>query len=223
MIFNGNKILIFDIDGTLTDTGPSHITFCNHINNEKSYGLKIIDPSNRTEVKKILGTPMRTILTKYGFPEKDLDYIDQLYAKKFGRDNRYRSDLFPGIDTMLYNFHKDKYTMCTLTSNTIDNVKKDLGKEIFDLFTYNIDREMMKEFHSSSKEDALYALIRCCFDFIPSHAFIMIGDTIKDYEAAKSIGTHFIGVSYGWEINPDDSRFPVANNTRELEEMIRNT
>ncbi|MEM4260613.1 MAG: hypothetical protein QXG00_05235 [Candidatus Woesearchaeota archaeon] len=47
-----------------------------------------------------------------------------------------------------------------------------------------------------------------------------MSDTEKDYLVAKDADCHFIGVSYGWQINSNDVRFPVANFVDELRSIL---
>ena len=53
-----------------------------------------------------------------------------------------------------------------------------------------------------------------------NNTFYMIGDTMRDYEAAKEADFHFIGVSYGYGSFPDNFEHPVADSVMEISEYI---
>jgi len=213
-------VYVFDVDGTLTDTGPAHICFCNDLNIEKNFGLPIIDINNPEAVRNILGTPMNQLLRNYGFPEINLEKLDEIYGERFSFNEKYKSNPFPGTKEMLERIQKEGRLMVLLTSNTSQNVKRDLGNELWNIFDRHIDKEELTKHHQNDKGQALNFLNYAECDQIPTRGFVCVGDTEKDYLAAKISGCRFIGVSYGWEITKDDKRFPVVNNPKELEEYL---
>jgi phosphoglycolate phosphatase-like HAD superfamily hydrolase len=95
------------------------------------------------------------------------------------------------------------------SSNRLVNIKKSLG-ELFLLFdcisAYDTD---------TSKSAGLKRILACT-----SPPQVLVGDTEKDYQAARDAGTNFIGASYGWQISSDDKRFSVAHSVQELESLL---
>ena len=55
---------------------------------------------------------------------------------------------------------------------------------------------------------------------VENNIFYMIGDTMRDYEAAKEADFHFIGVSYGYGSFPNTLDCPIANSVMEIAEYI---
>ena len=224
------EIFIFDVDGTLTDTGKAHAIFCNDLNTAGNYGLPIVDPADPAAVKAILGTPMSTILRKYGFPEEETEYLDTIYSIRFKQNIRYASRPFEGVPELLAKLRELEMTIVLLTSNTENNVKRDMGEKNFRLADRCIDRDFLDNHFPKQPQDTKYSqkgaainhLIRREFDAtIPNGCFTVIGDTTKDFEAAEHAQCRFIGVSYGWEIEPNDPRFPVANTVKELSNLLK--
>ena len=224
-----NKCYIFDVDGTLTDTGRAHAIFCNDMNQEGKYGLRPVNPDDPTVVSQILGTPMSQLLRNYGFPEEDIEHLDGIYSVRFKQDPKYASQPFQGIPELLKRIKELDRVLILLTSNTENNVKRDLGEDNFNLADMCIDRTWIDhhfpvpedEEGYSQKGKAMEDILTHKFSEICHNAFTAIGDTTKDYEGAALVGCRFIGVSYGWEINPNDKRFPVAHTVQELKHLLK--
>ena len=80
--------VIFDVDGTLTDTGKTHIRWCNDQNKSGKYGLDKIDETDPLAVRRVLGTPMATIIKNYGFPDGEIEGLVERYENWFGKNDR---------------------------------------------------------------------------------------------------------------------------------------
>jgi len=225
---------LFDVDGTLTDTAPSHISFCNDLNREFSYGLPIIDIEDKQEVRQILSTPMRNLLKKYGFPEHDLDKLVLLYKERFSKDQRYKSSTFLGIPEMLEKLKQKNITLGIVTSNTESNVKRDLG-DCFNFFNFCLDHEHIEKHAFGRKGTAIsHAIWNNNPDSLPRCAYYYIGDTMSDLSASWTAECRFIGVTYGWELSSREVEVPslryadkkikmkiqVANSVEELENIL---
>jgi phosphoglycolate phosphatase-like HAD superfamily hydrolase len=52
--------------------------------------------------------------------------------------------------------------------------------------------------------------------------FVYVGDAEADYQAACRAEVRFVGSGYGWQISPDDTRFPSAKSPLELQEILMN-
>lgn len=207
-------LVVFDVDGTLTDTGVTHVRWCNDINREMRFGLPEIDLNDKAAVKKLLGTPMATIIRNYGFPEIFVDALVQKYERTFGTSRKYTSSVFPGIEKVLRHIKDNGVPMGIVTSNVRKNVARDLGGSFFNFYLV-LDKADLESKQWSKKEALIYMQAR-----FNSSSPVYIGDTIKDREAAKHANFNFIGVSYGWEIEPTEE-FPVARDSEELLTLLK--
>jgi phosphoglycolate phosphatase len=215
------SIYVFDADGTLTDTAPAHVRFCNDLNREFNFQLPEVNPETPEAVRRVLGTPMSSLLRKYGFPEERIEELDNLYKARFSTDPRYASKPFQGIPEMLRKIKAPGKRFVLLTSNHLKNVKRDLVQENLKLFDMAIDKEDLDRFHEGRKANALNYCIHDVFALSPQD-FVFVGDTYSDFMAANEAGTKFTGVSYGWQIPQSETRFPVAANAKELEAILLN-
>lgn len=213
-------VYLFDVDGTLTDTGPAHARFCNDLNNEFGFGLPLVDETDSVAVKRVLGTPMRTLLSKYGFPEERLSELDSIYARRFSEDAKYASKPFQGIPEMLRTLSETDRALVLLTSNIYKNVKRDLGEGLINLFDIKMDREFMQKRARGDKSLAILQMMAGDLNGTPVHDVVCVGDVEKDFIAARNAGCRFVGVTYGWQIQADEKRFRVANSVGELQEIL---
>ena len=55
---------------------------------------------------------------------------------------------------------------------------------------------------------------------VENNTFYMVGDTMRDYEAAMEAEFQFIGVSYGYGSFPADFKWPIAKSVAEIAEYI---
>ena len=91
------KQILFDLDGTLTDSGEG-IMHCTELT-LAHYGLPI--PS-RAEMRSIVGPPLKDSFLRYGIAEAELDNAVEFYRKSgFGTTRFIRH--FPDGDAVRYN------------------------------------------------------------------------------------------------------------------------
>jgi phosphoglycolate phosphatase-like HAD superfamily hydrolase len=208
---------VFDADGTLTDTAPAHIRFCNDLNEEFKFGLPKVNEEDIGSVRRVLANPMKNLLARYGFPEKDLDKLDAIYAERFSTNPRYASKPFPGVSEMLSALWHSR-RLVLLTSNTGANVNRDLGSELMQYFEKVIDRDDITHSFGGSKQEAIRRLI--AYQAFRPGEMVCVGDMEKDFVAADANRCRFVGVSYGWGFTPDEKRFRVANSVGELQKIL---
>ncbi|MAG39806.1 hypothetical protein CMI41_02460 [Candidatus Pacearchaeota archaeon] len=208
--------VIFDVDGTLTDTGKTHVRWCNDQNEKGGYGLPRIDVDDPVAVRGVLGNPMATIIRNYGFPEGEVKNLVTAYELRFGEDARYKAELFPDAFTLLTKLNERSSTnhlpMGLVSSNVEPNIRRDLG--CLELFTDWVDKQRMDN-EGLTKADAIRSIVELHVSRRP----VYIGDTMKDFQASVGAGAAFIGVNYGWEINDahgEQHMFPVVGSIGEL-------
>lgn len=206
-------LVFFDCDGTLTDTGPTHIRWCNDINNTRKYGLPNIDPNSTRETRKILGTPMEIILRNYGFPEKDIEGLTQLYQQTFSQDPAYTSYIFTHVSDLLHRLRTRKVNTGVITSNVLANIRRDLATWA-DSFALIIDKTQLDKNKWTKADGLIWAK-----EHFGSNNPVYVGDTSKDRDAAKKANWPFIWAAYGWE-EPSQNQQDVARNIPQLAQLL---
>lgn len=191
----------FDVDGVLADSLRPHMQFCK----DEAKKFKIQLPNKSP--KEIVDNPMEKLLLKAGFPQELMPELIKDYKALFPQ---YKVLLFYGVPGMIVHLKEEGKQLGIATSNRRSNVENVMGPyfKLIDHFSsFDTDK---------SKSEGLIRTIEESGAQNP----VFVGDTEKDYNAALEARVPFIGVSYGWEIDKEESRFPVAHSINQLTDML---
>jgi len=195
------KYILFDLDGTLTDSGPG-------ICKAAQIGLAAvgIKEDNMRSLRDFVGPPLAySFKTFYGLEKADVDTAIEEFRKYYNETGIYENIPYPGIVTALEAFKKKKILMGIASSKPEDLVYRVLEhfdmKKYFDVIRGSVplsDPETTKEQVMTWALEELYALQKGTkkYDIKPYTA--MVGDRNYDIDAAKSVGVRSIGVTYGY-------------------------
>ena len=181
--------VIFDLDGTLWETIDSTYTSINEVANK--YGVNSVD---REVVCKNYGNN-KVETAKLFFPSlpeeeafKILDESDEANVKNLTNNGGY---IYPGLEDTLFKL-QEKYDLY-IVSNTA--TKKYIESFLIStrLFKYFKDYVAASEIILSKGN----AIIKLMDDYYIEKA-IYVGDTLKDYNAAKIANIPFIQCLYGF-------------------------
>lgn len=210
-----NKSILFDLDGTLTDSGPG-ILNCAALALEY-FGLPV--PS-REELRVFVGPPLQDTFVKFGVPAERTNEAISVFRSRYLPIGIFENEPYPGIRALLETLQAEGYTLYVATSKLESAAVQVL--EHFDLARYfhricgaNADSSR------STKEDVIAYLIaqNGCTDNM-----IMVGDTKYDVIGAKEHGIPCIGVSWGYgKVTDmlDAGACAIANTMEELLEFLR--
>ena len=183
------KAILFDLDGTLTDSGPG-IMNCARLALEH-YGLPI--PSD-AEMRTFVGPPLHDSFIRFGVPAEEADNAIKIYRSRYIPIGKYENEPYPGIREVLEKLKELGHTLYVATSKP-ESMSVDI-LEHFDLAKYfdiicgaSFDRSR------SNKEDVITHLLNQCGDYDEK---IMVGDTAFDVIGAKAHGIPTIGVAWGY-------------------------
>ena len=186
------EVVIFDLDGTLTD---SKLGITKSIQYAlKKYGLDI---ENLDELIKFIGPPLMESFSKYYlFSEKKsreaLEYYREYYTKK----GMFENAVYHGIETLLKQLKIQGEILCVAT------VKPTKFTEIilkhFKLIKY-FDIVIGSEFDGSrsSKTELIKEVIEQS-KVNSLSKFIMVGDREQDIIGARENGISVAAVTYGY-------------------------
>ncbi len=188
---NYNTIL-FDLDGTLTDSSPGIINSI--IYAMKKFGVTIEDTA---PLRRFLGPPLQdSFMDVFGFDSekamKAVEYYREYYTVKGIEEN----SVYEGIEDVLVSLKKEGKRLIVATSKPqpfAEKIINDFGlNKYFDFVAgSNLDGTRSKK-----AQVIKYALKNCGIDDL-SRA-IMIGDRMHDVAGAKEAGIDCIGVEYGY-------------------------
>lgn len=211
-----NKTILFDLDGTLTDSGEGIINCA--ILALSHFGCPI--PS-REAMRVFVGPPLHDSFVKHGVPEDKAEEAVAIYRSRYIPIGKYENTPYPGIHQLLEALKADGHTLLVATSKP-EGMSVDI-LEHFDLAKY-FDRICGASLDTSrsSKEAVIEYLIQ---QNGRSDNMIMVGDTSFDVIGAKLHGIPCIGVSWGYgKVSEmvDAGAIAIANTMDELLAMLRN-
>lgn len=208
------KAILFDLDGTLTDSGEGIIN-CAWMTLEK-FGLPL--PS-RTEMRVFVGPPLTETFARFGVPENRLDEAIALYRSRYIPIGAYENTPYPGIRELLEHLQQDGYRLYVATSKPEAMSVRIL--EYFDLAKYftricgaATDRSR------NTKEAVLAYLLQ---ETGETDSTVMVGDTVYDVIGARALGIPCIGVSWGYGKPEDLTRegaYAIAEDAQQLLNLL---
>ncbi len=186
------KYVLFDLDGTLTDSREGIINSIEYM--LRHYQMEVKD---RSELQPWLGPPLKESLMKYcAFPEgKALEGV-AVYREYFDRQGIFENKVYPGIEDMLGRLKEQGHELLVATSKPETAAVRVL--EHFGLagyFTYiggaTLDDSRVR------KGDVIRYVLEACGVKEKAQA-VMVGDREQDVKGAKENGLEVVGVLYGY-------------------------
>ena len=183
------KSILFDLDGTLTDSGEgimkSAVYALSH------YG---IEAPSEAELRTVVGPPLTESFARLGVPQEKLAEAIEIYRSRYIPIGRFENHPYPGIRELLEQLRLDGHKLYVATSKpewmSIEILEHfDLAKH-FDLIC-----GASTDFARNTKEAVIAHLLSQCD--AQSNA-VMVGDTAYDVIGAKAHNIPCIGVSWGY-------------------------
>lgn len=183
------KTILFDLDGTLTDSGEGIINCA--ILALEHFGCPI--PS-REALRVFVGPPLVDSFIQHGVPAEKAEEAVEIYRSRYIPIGKYENTPYPGIRELLETLKAEGHTLYVATSKP-EGMSMDILKH-FDLAKY-FDRICGASLDTSrsSKEAVIAYLIE---QNGRSDNMVMVGDTKFDVIGARHHGIPCIGVSWGY-------------------------
>lgn len=183
------KSILFDLDGTLTDSGEGIINCA--IYALEHLGLPI--PS-REELRVIVGPPLHESFIRFGVPAEEAENAVAKYRERYIPIGKYENTPYPGIRELLQRLQSEDHRLYVATSKP-EGMSVDILKH-FDLDKYftRICGASMDTSRSTKEAVIAYLLNECG----AQENAVMVGDTAFDVIGAKAHGISTIGVSWGY-------------------------
>lgn len=184
--------ILFDLDGTLTDSGPG-------ITNSVAYALKKWDITENdiNILKKFVGPPLDASFTKYyGFSKEKCVQAIQYYREYYLAKGIYENRVYDGIEGLLKWIRDTGRRAIVATSKPEPSAIHVL--EYFHIDSYfDIIAGATMDGSRVEKSDVIrYALDRAGIRDVSG--VVMVGDRENDIQGAKVNGLDSIGVLYGY-------------------------
>ena len=183
------KTILFDLDGTLTDSGEGIINCAilalNH------YGIPTPD---REALRVFVGPPLHESFVKFGVPESEAENAVEVYRSRYIPIGAYENTPYPGICDLLAKLKAEGHTLCVATSKP-EEMAKDILKYFHMDHYFHIICGATMDTSRCHKEQVIEYLLR---QTGRQENTIMVGDTKFDVLGAKYHGIPTVGVSWGY-------------------------
>lgn len=208
------KTILFDLDGTLTDSGEGIINSV--IPALIHFGIDV--PDRRT-LGEFVGPPLHDTFVKYGMAEENTDEAIAIFRSRYNTIGKFENALYPGVVQLLETLKAHGHTLLIATSKP-----ENLAKEVMAHFKIDVyfDRICGATLDRSrvNKDDVIAYLLK---ENGTAENMIMVGDTAFDVNGAKVFGIPTIGVSWGYGKVADmvnAGAVAIANTAEELLSLL---
>ena len=192
MILNKYKLIIFDLDGTLTDSGPGII-------NSVQYALEkmgIIE-EDRFKLHAFVGPPLIDSFQEfYEMTPKEAWQAVQYYREYFVEKGMFQNQVYAGMPALLARLYD--FQRCLAVATTKPGVYAQQILDHFDLLKYfnpvvgsNLDGSLMNK-------SGLIAMVLKQYQHLRTQEILMVGDRKFDIQGAKLNGIDSVAVTYGY-------------------------
>ena len=208
------KTILFDLDGTLTDSGEGIINCA--ILALEHFGIPVPD---RETMRVFVGPPLEKTFREFGVPADGTNEAIQVYRSRYIPIGKFENTPYPGIRELLETLQGHGHKLFVATSkpqNMSVEILEHFGLAEFfdDICGATLDGTR------STKEDVIaYLLSRNQ----GNGELVMVGDTVYDILGAKAHGIPAIGVDWGYGKATDmigAGAAAIAYTVEELLEML---
>ena len=183
------RTILFDLDGTLTDSGEGIINCATLALNH--FGLPVPD---RETMRVFVGPPLDETFIKFGVPADKTDEAIAVYRSRYTTIGKFENYPYPGVEQLLQRLCSDGHRLFVATSKP-----EGMSVEILEKFGLAQYFEMIcgatLDGSRSKKADIISYLLERSGG---ADNAIMVGDTAYDVIGAKAHGMPAVGVSWGY-------------------------
>ena len=208
------KRIIFDLDGTLTDSGEGILNSVEMT--LRHFALPVPD---RQALRGFVGPPLRDTFIEHGVPEDRVEEAILIYRSRYNTIGKFENWPYPGIPKMLEKLQKLGYSLVVATSKPEDTAVEIMNK--FQLSQYFDEICGATADGSRDKKSKVIAYLLSKLDHTGN--VWMVGDTAFDVIGATVHGIPTIGVSWGYgkiESMIDAGAIAIVHTVDELYEKL---
>ena len=204
------KMILFDLDGTLTDSGEG-------IMNCAVYALSHfgIDAPSEKELRTFVGPPLTESFARFGVPADKIEEAIRVYRSRYVPIGKFENHPYPGIRELLEKLNADGHRLYVATSKP-ETVSIEILKH-FDLAKYFVKIcGASTDLARNTKEAVIAYLLEECG---AQDQIVMVGDTAFDVLGAKAHGIPTVAVSWGYGLVEDMQAAGAAAIAHSMDEL----
>ncbi|MBO5953516.1 MAG: HAD family hydrolase [Oscillospiraceae bacterium] len=205
------KTILFDLDGTLTDSGEGVINCA--ILALEHFGLPVPD---RQTMRVFVGPPLRDSFVRFGVPPEKAEEAISVYRSRYIPTGIWENRVYPGIPELLESLKQQGHRLLVATSKPEGMATAVLERfGLAQYFAYICGASMDKS------RDSKDAVIACLLERIQGSEAVMVGDTHYDVLGAAAHGIPTIGVAWGYGTVEDMQKAGAAAIADSPEELLQ--
>lgn len=183
------KAVLFDLDGTLTDSGEGIMNCVQLALNH--FGIPV---ERRDDLRVFVGPPLRETFPKFGIPEAEVEHAIEVYRSRYNTVGIFENEPYPGVRELLQTLKERGFRLFVATSKPEVSAFRVLDR--FELSQYFEEiAGATWDGSRDSKEAVIAYLLEKIGDVDQA---VMVGDTRYDVAGASAHGIPTIGVSWGY-------------------------
>ena len=205
------KSILFDLDGTLTDSGEGIIN-CAALALEH-FGIPVPD---RETMRVFVGPPLDKTFREFGVPADRTDEAIAVYRSRYVPIGKWENHPYPGVEELLQKLKAHGHRLFVATSKPEEMSKEILTK--FGLAPY-FERICGATLDGtrSKKEEVIAYLLSLTQG---TGETVMVGDTTYDVIGASHHGIPTVGVAWGYGKVEDMKEAGAAGIAETMEELF---
>ena len=187
-----HRILLFDLDGTLTKSDPGIV-------NAALYALEHmgIPVDHPEELRKFIGPPIRRSFEEdYGMSGKEAETALAYYREYYTRKGKYENSAYPGIPELLEALRRRGRTLVVATAKPDAYTEEILRFLHLDRYFDYVAAATMDGSRSEKIDVIRYAISLAGAGH--REDMLMVGDRKFDILGARGTGLDSVGVLYGY-------------------------
>jgi phosphoglycolate phosphatase len=193
MLNGGLDLILFDLDGTLTDSGPG-------ILNSLQYALEDqgIEPPQHEQMRTYLGPPLAvTFREVFGMNEQQVTQAIDKYRERYHDVGLFENSVYEGVPELLAELQAAGLRLVTATSKPEYSATRILQHFELDQYFEFIGAAAL-DGSRDSKSLVIGHTLENTNTHPDSHNMVMIGDRHHDVHGAREHGIDTIGVLWGY-------------------------
>ena len=186
------QMILFDLDGTLTDPGLGITNSVMHA--LKKWGIEVQD---RTALYRFIGPPLQdSFMQYYGFSKEDAETSVSYYREYFRDKGLFENEVYPGAEKLLSDLKAAGKKLAVATSKPEEFAIRILKHFHLDGYFDVIAGATMDSSRSKKADVIAYCLEKLNAEDLSQ--VVMVGDREHDIIGAKTVGVDSIGVLVGY-------------------------
>lgn len=187
------KYILFDLDGTITESGTGII-------NSVEYALKkmSIEVKNKDILKRFIGPPLKdSFMNICGMNVKDAEQAVRFYREYFSDKGMFENKVYDGFIDTIKILKSSGRILAVATSKPEEYAKRIADKLGFKEYFDKICGATMDD-SRSAKADVISYTLETMGLTEHKDMILMVGDKENDIHGAKENGIDSMGVLYGY-------------------------